>query len=556
MENRENFIISEKAGNLYELFLIELKNKGKDLEFMDQIKALYPYPSACCSIAENALYAFAPDIPMNIRQETVAFLVTQKFNPKNIRYGTDEVVIKNLKSLEKDTEYILNYFDFVSRLNYFSSFTVPKYRAFQDLKSGWLKDKRKVLKPETFRSQVLSTFVRNKLINNVYFPLIGANLAKQLGTIGSEKRTDRMGMLLLISPPGYGKTTLMEYMAERLGLALMKINCPSLGSGIVSTDPAEAKNAGSKQELEKLNLALEMGDNVMLYLDDIQHCSPEFLQKFISLADGQRKMEGVYNGESKTYDLRTKRFCLVMAGNPYTENGEQFKIPDMLANRSDTYNLGEISGNKADLFDLSFIENALMANEYLTRLTQPGMENFYGLYDSIVTNSPFDNVQGNFSSTEIADMRNVLEKTIKIRDIVLKVNKEYILSAAMSDEYRNEPPFKLQGSYRNMSKLIAQVHPILKDDEITSLVLNHYQNESQTLTTEAEANMLKLKEIMKISSAEEIRRWEEIKKTFVKNKILKGWSGDDKLSQVIALLSQFNDGLEGIKNVLKKTDIT
>ena len=34
-----------------------------------------------------------------------------------------------------------------------------------------------------------------------------------------------------------------------------------------------------------------MGDNIMIYLDDIQHCHPEFLQKFISLCDAQRKVE-------------------------------------------------------------------------------------------------------------------------------------------------------------------------------------------------------------------------------------------------------------------------
>ena len=26
-----------------------------------------------------------------------------------------------------------------------------------------------------------------------------------------------------------------------------------------------------------------------------------------------------------------------MAGNPYTESGEKFRIPDMLSNRADTY---------------------------------------------------------------------------------------------------------------------------------------------------------------------------------------------------------------------------
>jgi hypothetical protein len=91
-------------------------------------------------------------------------------------------------------------------------------------------------------------------------------------------------------------------------------------------------------------LALEMGTNAMLYLDDIQHTSPELLQKFISLCDAQRKIEGVWRGRTRTYDLRGKKFCVVMAGNPYTESGETFRIPDMLANRADVYNLGDILG--------------------------------------------------------------------------------------------------------------------------------------------------------------------------------------------------------------------
>ena len=42
---------------------------------------------------------------------------------------------------------------------------------------------------------------RNRLLDEVYLPLIGDNLAKQLGAAGAGKRTDQMGLLLLISPP-------------------------------------------------------------------------------------------------------------------------------------------------------------------------------------------------------------------------------------------------------------------------------------------------------------------------------------------------------------------
>jgi hypothetical protein len=407
------------------------------------------------------------------------------------------------------------------------------------------------VKLHTFASQVLTSFVRNKLINDVYFPLIGANLAKQLGALGENKRTDRMGMLLLVSPPGYGKTTLMEYLADRMGLVFMKINGPSIGHDITSTDPSEAKNAGARQELEKLNLAFEMGDNVMLYLDDIQHCNPEFLQKFISLADGQRKIEGIYNGEAKTYDLRSKRFCLVMAGNPYTESGDKFQIPDMLANRADTYNLGDISGSSGDLFELSLIENALMSNEYMVRLTQPSYQNLYKLYDAIQQNDTNYDLEGNFSSQGIEDFKQVLQKIMQVRNTVLQANALYIKSAAMSDDYRNEPNFKLQGSYRDMNKLVAKIQPILTEKEVEAIVLNHYQNESQTLTNGAEANLLKLKELMQIQTEDEQNRWNEIKTTFMKNKLLKGVGGDDRMAQVIALLSEFSEGLNGIKDVLK-----
>ena len=148
----------------------------------------------------------------------------------------------------------------------------------------------------------------------------------------------------------------------------MKVNGPSIGHEVTSLDPADAKTANARQEVEKINLAFEMGNNVMLYLDDIQHTSSELLQKFISLCDGQRRVEGVWKGQSRTYDLRGKKFCIVMAGNPYTETGTRFQIPDMLANRADTYNLGDILGGNEDVFASSYLENALTSNAVLAPL--------------------------------------------------------------------------------------------------------------------------------------------------------------------------------------------
>jgi predicted methyltransferase MtxX (methanogen marker protein 4) len=57
-----------------------------------------------------------------------------------------------------------------------------------------------------------------------------------------------------------------------------------------------------------------------------------------------------------------------MAGNPYTESGQKFKLPDMLANRADTYNLGDIIGGSAEWFKASYLENAVTSNAVLAPL--------------------------------------------------------------------------------------------------------------------------------------------------------------------------------------------
>jgi DNA polymerase III delta prime subunit len=443
----------------------------------------------------------------------------------------------------------IQYHQFLSRLKTFAELNVPRFQEFASLKEQLGKTYAKELKIGEFEPKVLTSFVRNKLINEVYFPLIGNNLAKQLGAAGDNKRTARMGMLLLISPPGYGKTTLMEYLAKTMGLHFVKINGPTIGHSITSIDPVEAKTSGEREELKKINLAFEMADNVMLYLDDIQHLNPEFLQKFISLADGQRKIDGIFEGESKTYDLRGKRFCIVMAGNPYTESGSKFQIPDMLANRADVYNLGDVIGDTEALFNLSLIENAAIENSYLEKIASKSFNDFYALVNyaqSVVDQLP--DLEGNYLKQDIDDFITVLKHVLKIRNVVIKVNKNYIQSAAMQDNYRTEPPFKMQGSYRNMSKLIAQIVPMMNDQEIDQVLLAHYESESQTLTADTESNLLKLKELAGLINNVEQERWEHIKQIFRKNNKHGGLAKDDK---VFAQMQDFNENLEGIIQAIR-----
>ncbi len=438
----------------------------------------------------------------------------------------------------------------MDKLNGFKSKEVIDFIEFQEIKKNLIKDFKAKIHLDDYKPDVLTSFVRNQLIDKVYLPLIGDNLAKQIGVVGDNKRTDLMGLLLLLSPPGYGKTTLMEYVANRLGLILVKINGPSLGHEVTSLDPDKANNSGAREELKKLNIALKMGNNVMIYVDDIQHCNPEFLQKFISLCDGQRKIEGVYNGVSETYNLRGKKVAVVMAGNPYTESGEKFKIPDMLSNRADVYNLGDMLMENEEAFKLSYIENALTSNPILSKLSNNNSKDLYGFVE-MAKGEPRENVslEGNYSVEEMNEYVSLIHKLFKVRDIVLKVNLEYIYSAAQAEEYRNEPAFKLQGSYRNMNKIAEKIIPAMNDDELFLRILASYENDSQTLTTGAEANMLKWKELVGCINEEEKKRYDEIKAVFLKNKLVKG---DDKIGQAVLALNGLTENLSLIKDILNK----
>ena len=554
LQSDDVFAISIEAFELNETFQKSLKSEKQDKRYQLSLEETDGLKEKI-QTAQQWFKAFTdlkPQDDAEYLEEAVCLsLFAESFTPPETHLSAKESLtnLKGSHPVIQKGEYLFDYHTFIKKLKSFTTTNVPEYLHFRETRHEVLEGLKDDLRLNEFTPKVMSSFVRNKLIDEVYLPLFGNNLAKQIGTVGDNKRVDRSGMLLLISPPGYGKTTLMEYICNRLGLTFMKINGPAIGHDITSVDPESATNSASREELKKLNLSFEMGNNVMLYLDDIQHCNPEFLQKFISLADGTRRIEGVYNGKPKTYDLRGKKFCVIMAGNPYTETGERFSIPDMLVNRADIYNLGDIIGDTKDLFELSLIENALTSNSTLTKLRNKSMDDLYALIAQIQTGQQAE-LKAAHTQQDIQEYLAVLKKVLKVRDTVLKVNATYIKSAAMEDAYRTEPPFKLQGSYRDMSKLVEKIVSIMNDNELDRLLLTHYESESQTLTSQAEANLLKYKELTQSLTQEEQDRWENIKTTYVKNNKLKGLGNTNEMGQIISQLMDFNAHLNGIQKAL------
>ncbi|TWO70849.1 AAA family ATPase [Caenimonas sedimenti] len=436
-----------------------------------------------------------------------------------------------------DGKLAVNLNDFRRRFAAHKLHAEPGFAELQRVRHEILAAEKARLGLGQFQAKPLPTFVRNRLINDVYLPILGDNLAKQLGAAGDATRTDRMGLLLLISPPGYGKTTLLEYVADRLGLIFVRINCPALGHEVTSLDPATAPNSAARQELEKLTLGLAMGSNVLMCLDDIQHTSPEFLQKFIGLADGTRRIEGVWNGQARTWDLRGKRFAIAMAGNPYTESGDVFKIPDMLANRSDIYNLGDVLSGREALFALSYLENCLTSNTALQPLASRDPQDVHRLVRLAQGESvPASEFAHAYGGAELDELTQLMRRLFRARDLLLKVNASYIASAAQRDLYRTEPPFKLQGSYRNMTKLAGRITAQMSDSELDALLRDHYRGEAQTLTTGAEENLLKLAHLIGSPTPDEQARWQTICADFVRQRKAGGADADGSTRITNALL--------------------
>ncbi len=535
----EVWCISGAGEDLAAALLRELERGGRLADWQRDLDASSP-PDRWV-LARNWVSAFAgaqnpPDLAW---VDDAASLLAVPVRRQRVNAALDAVA-EGLRSEHPRVQagrMALNLNDFWRRFSFHQARVLPGFLALQKLHHELLTAGKARLSLAQFQAKPLSTFVRNRLIDEVYLPLIGDNLAKQIGTTGEGSRTDRMGLLLLISPPGYGKTTLLEYVADRLGLVFVRINCPALGHDVTALDPASAANSAAKQELEKLNLGLAMGSNVMLYLDDIQHTNPEFLQKFIGLADGTRRIEGMWQGQARTYDMRGKRFAITMAGNPYTESGDVFKIPDMLANRADIYNLGDVLAGREALFAQSYIENCLTSNPVLAPLSSRDPRDVQALMrlaqGEDVAGSEFQHA---YSSAELEELKAVLQRLFRARDLLLRVNMAYIESAAQRDAYRTEPPFKLQGSYRNMTKLAGKITALMQDGELDALLRDHYRGEAQTLTTGAQENLLKLAQLMGSASAEESARWQSICADFLRQRRAGGDDADSATRITSALL--------------------
>ncbi|MFE9449851.1 DNA repair ATPase [Streptomyces sp. NPDC006739] len=550
----EGFVIGADTRTFLDKFRRTTGTRAYD----DDLTALDD-PAARRQLVEGWLSAYASATGADLDPGDLAEAVAAELCPELIRYAHDAPLTATVTGLLGTHPRItgrtltLRIDEFLARTDAFRTREAPAHRAHQRRRTTLVSAERSRIRLDQFRPKVMTAFVRNRLIDEVYLPLVGDSLARQLGTAGAGAQAGTGGLLLLVSPPGYGKTTLMEYVADRLGLVLVKVDGPALGHDVTSLDPAEAPNATARQEVQKINFALAAGNNTLLHLDDIQHTGPELLQKFVPLCDSTRRIDGVWDGEPRTYDLRGKRFAVCMAANPHTGSGDRFHLPDMLANRADVWNLGDVLTGKEELFAASFVENALTANPVLAPLVGRDRADL-DLLTRLAQGDPTartDRLTHPYPPAERDRILAVLRHLLAARETVLAVNAAYIASAAQSDATRTEPPFRLQGSYRTMNAIARRIQPVMDGAELTAVVDDHYTAQARTLTGGAEANLLKLAELRGTLSPEQADRWAELKTAYLRSRTLGGPDGDP-LTRAVAALTLLADRVAAVESAITR----
>ncbi len=113
----------------------------------------------------------------------------------------------------------------------FEKQAVPRFEAYTQLKRDIVDAAREEMRLDEFRPRVLTSFVRNKLLDTVYLPLIGDNLAKQIGTSGEGKLamlvlTSAQLSILRESPPDDLESLIVIETQDEHALALLRAYVP------------------------------------------------------------------------------------------------------------------------------------------------------------------------------------------------------------------------------------------------------------------------------------------------------------------------------------------
>lgn len=442
----------------------------------------------------------------------------------------------------------------------------PRLFAFRDGLARVRKQLTDTLQLEELSARPLARFVWTRLMRRAYLPLIAQALEKQLGSL-DRSGEDQMGLLLLVSPPGYGKTELLKKIASLLGYAFVSVSGTSLSKSTTGLDPTTAPDASSQAALERLLFGLELKENVLLDIEDVQACSDELLSRLLPLCDATRTLEIVRDGRPVRLSLQGRRAAIVMTLNPLLAT-----IPQALANRATLLNLGDVADRFADDFALSYLEVGAPVNPTLEVASSRGDIEVMALAladgrplpslmldaenAALEPSRPGDEaaptLKGRYARAELVRIQAVLEHATAIRDVLMAVNQACLASASVAAAFRETPAFELQGSYRDMVELCRHIQPDWSSEQRTAALLRHYEGQAGLLGDRGEYNLLHFKQLLGLLSPTEQDRLSHILETFrlMQSRDKAVYVLMERLTEVSRAVQQLPDTLRGLSQQL------
>jgi hypothetical protein len=100
-----------------------------------------------------------------------------------------------------------------------------------------------------------------------------------------------------------------------------------------------------------------------------------------------------------------------------------------------------------------------------------------------------------------------------------------------------------------MNKLAERIVPAMNDAELEALIDDHYAGEAQTLTSGAEANLLKLAELRGRLSEEQSRRWADVKAAYLRAQAL-GGDDEDPMSRAVGAVGLLADRVGAVETAI------
>jgi hypothetical protein len=94
----------------------------------------------------------------------------------------------------------------------------------------------------------------------------------------------------------------------------------------------------------------------------------------------------------------------------------------------------------------------------------------------------------------------------------------------------------------------------MNDAEMDAVIDDHYRGEAQTLTTGAEANLLKLAELRGRLTPAQATRWAEVKAAYLRDKAM-GAAEDDPMARAVGAVGLLADRVGDVQAAITRLSI-